>query len=73
MEKEDINMEQVYSNFGITIIKREGNYFMQYDNGEMASTIKEIEISEREAYEIQEQKDETAIYEYMIRNLCDRI
>lgn len=46
---------------------------MQYDSGEMVSIIKKIEISEQEAKELQEQKDENAIYEYMIENSGDRI
>ena len=44
-------MEQTYSNFGIAIIKKEGNYFLQYDSGEIVSSIKEIKISEQEANE----------------------
>ncbi len=66
-------MEQIYSRFGITIIKQAEKYFMQYDNGEMVSVIKKIEISEQEAKELQDQKDESSIYEYMIKNLCDKI
>ena len=46
---------------------------MQYDSGEMISTIKKVELSEREAKELQEQEDGNAIYEYMIKNLNDRI
>ena len=66
-------MEQIYSNFGIAIIKKEGNFFLQYDSGEMVSSIKEIAISEREVKELQEQKDGNSIYNYMIKNLNDRI
>ncbi|ROR31747.1 hypothetical protein EDD66_101365 [Mobilisporobacter senegalensis] len=66
-------MQQIYSNFGITIIKQGEKYFMQYDSGEMVSTMKKIELSEREAKELQEQKDGNAVYEYMIKNLNDRI
>lgn len=66
-------MEQIYSNFGITIIKQDEKYYMQYDSGEMVSTIKKVELSEKEAKELQEQKDGNAIYEYMIKNLNDRI
>ncbi|TCL54622.1 hypothetical protein EDD76_11945 [Kineothrix alysoides] len=66
-------MEQIYSNFGITIVKQDEKYFMQYDSGEMVSTIKKVELSEREAKELQEQEDGNAIYEYMIKNLNDRI
>lgn len=66
-------MEQIYSHFGINIIKQDEKYFLQYDNGEIVSVIKKIEISEKEAENLQEQKDENAIYEYMIKNLGDRI
>ena len=66
-------MEQIYSNFGIAIIKKEGNYFLQYDSGEIVSSIKEIKISEQEANELQEQIDGSSIYNYMIKNLNDRI
>lgn len=66
-------MEQIYSHFGITIIKQDEKYFMQYNNVEMASVIKKIEISEQEAKELQDQKDGNSIYEYMIKNLFDRI
>lgn len=72
MEKE-IRMEQIYSHFGINIIKQDEKYFLQYENGEIVSIINRIEISEQEAEELQEQKDGNAIYEYMIKNLSDRI
>lgn len=66
-------MEQIYSHFGITIIRQDEKYFMQYDSGEMVSSLKKIEITEQEAKELQEKQDGNAIYEYMIKNLGDRI
>lgn len=66
-------MEQIYSNFGITIIKHGNKFFMEYDSGEIVSVIKKIEISEQEARELQERKDEKSISEYMIKNLDDRV
>jgi len=66
-------MKQIYSGFGIAIMKQGEKYFMQYDSGKIASVIKEIEISEQEAKELQVQKNEDSLYEYMIKNLCDRI
>lgn len=66
-------MGQIYSSFGITIIKQNEKYFIQYDSGEMASVIKKVEISEQEAKELQEQKSGKAIYEYMLKNLSDRM
>lgn len=66
-------MEQIYSRYGITIIKYNEKYFLEYDSGEIVSVIKKIEVSEQEAKELQELKDEKSIYEYMIKNLGDRI
>lgn len=66
-------MEPIYTGFGITILKQDTQFFLQYDSGEMVSVIKIIEISEHEAKELQEQKDEKTIYDYMIKNLNDRI
>lgn len=66
-------MEQIYSRFGITIIKQDDKYFMQYDSGEIVSVIKKIKISEQEAKELQEIKEGKSVYEYMIKKLGDRI
>lgn len=66
-------MEQIYSRYGITIIKYNEKYFLEYDSGEIVSVIKKIEVSEQEAKELQELKDGKSIYEYMIKNLGDRI
>lgn len=66
-------MEQIYTGFGITILKQDTKFFLQYDSGEMVSSMKKIEISEQEAQALQEQKDEKEMYDYMIKNLNDRI
>lgn len=66
-------MEQIYSSFGITIIKQDQKFFLQYDSGEIVSVIKNIEISEQEAEELQKKIDGKAIYDYIIKNLSDRI
>lgn len=66
-------MEEIYTGFGITILKQDTEFFLQYDSGGMVSVMKKIEISEQEAKELQEQKDGKAIYDYMIKNLNDRI
>lgn len=66
-------MEQIYSRYGITIIKHDEKYFMEYDSGEIVSVIKKIEVSEQEAKELQDLNDGKSIYEYMIKNLGDRI
>lgn len=65
--------ETLYSNFGITIIRQNGKYVMQYDSGEVVSVIRSIEISEREVKELIDLKDGKAIYDYMIKNLGDRV
>lgn len=66
-------MELIFNDFGIAIIKQDGRYFVQYDSGEIASTIRRIEVSEIEARELQEQRDVKSVYNYMIKNLNDRI
>lgn len=66
-------MEQIYTGFGITILKQDTKFFLQYDGGEMVAVMKKIEISEQEAKAIQEQRDGKAIYDYMIKYLNDRI
>ena len=40
-------MEQSYSNFGVTIIRHDENYFLQYDNGQIVSTIKNHDFRAR--------------------------
>ena len=68
-----MTMEQIYTGFGITILKQDTKFFLQYDGGEMVAVMKKIEISEQEAKAIQEQRDGKAIYDYMIKYLNDRI
>lgn len=66
-------MKPIYLHFGIAITRHDNKMFLEYDSGEIVSGIKEIEISEQEAKELQELKDGKSIYEYMIKNLGDRI
>lgn len=66
-------MEQIYTGFGITILKQDTKFFLQYDSGEIVSSMKKIEISEQEVQALQEQKNEKEMYDYMIKNLNDRI
>ena len=65
--------EQLYSKFGITILRQDEKFFLQYDSGEIVSKVKTIEISEREAKELKELENEHSVYEYMINKLNDRI
>lgn len=68
-----IKMKQTFSHYGITIIKHDDKYFIEYDSGDIVSVIKKLEITKQEADDLQELKDEKSIYEYMIKNLGDRI
>ena len=66
-------MQQLYSNYGIEIMLDGEDYYMKYDSGEIVSEIRQINISKKEAEDIQKQPDITSIYKYIIINLNDRI
>ena len=66
-------METIYNAHGIEIVKRDDQYFLRYDAGEIVTVINEIEISEEESREIQRKKDMEDLYEYMIQNLNERM
>ncbi len=66
-------MEIIYNNLGIQILKNNDKYILQYDGGEIVSIIKQIEIAENEANAIKEINDSNLLYDYMIKNLNDRI
>ncbi|MDQ0362143.1 hypothetical protein [Breznakia pachnodae] len=66
-------MDVIYNQFGIEILKENDSYFIRYDSGEIASKIIKIEITEEEAKEIQQQMTDQAMYNYLIRNLNDRM
>jgi hypothetical protein len=66
-------MEQIYNKYGIEIIKKDNKFFMKYDAGEIAVQIREIEITEDEVKYIQSKKDSKELYNYLIRNLNDRM
>lgn len=66
-------MDKIYEDYGIEIFKNDEKYFLRYDAGEIVAQLKDIEISGVEAREIQEQKSEKELYDYMIKNLNDRI
>ena len=46
--------ELIFSGYGIEISRRDQRFFLSYDAGEIASVIKEEEISEEEARQAQE-------------------
>ena len=66
-------MDTIYESHGIEIVKSGEKYFLRYDDGEIVSKIKEIEISENEAMEIRAITTEQGLYDYMIHNLNDRL
>lgn len=66
-------MEVIYNQFGIEVLKENDSYFMRYDAGGIASKIVKIEITEEEAKELQQQMTDQDMYNYLIRNLNDRM
>ena len=66
-------MKKVYNNFGVEIIEKEGKLLLRYDAGEIAVQINEIPISKEEALEIQKMTTSQKLYEYLIRNMNDRM
>lgn len=66
-------MEQIYNEYGIEIIKRDGKYFMRYDAGGIVVQMREIEILEEEVRQIQSQKSPKELYDYLIKNLNSRM
>ena len=66
-------MNTIYESHGIEIVRSGGKFFLRYDEGELVLKIKKIEISKREAMEIQAITTEQGLYDYMIHNLNDRL
>ena len=66
-------MKKIYNNFGLEIIEKEGELLLRYDAGEIAVQINEIPISKKEALEIQKMSSSQKLYEYLIRNMNDRM
>ena len=66
-------MDIICESYGIEIVRGGEKYFLRYDAGEIVSKIKEIEISKKEAVEIQAITTEQGLYDYMIHNLNDRL
>ena len=62
-------MEIIYESHGIEIISKDEKIFIRYDAGELVHKIKEIEISKKEAMEIQTITTSQGLYDYMIKNL----
>ena len=62
-------MEIIYESHGIEIISKDEKIFIRYDAGELVHKIKEIEISKKEAMEIQTIPTSQELYDYMTKNL----
>ncbi|PNC12450.1 hypothetical protein CK477_09070 [Enterobacter cloacae] len=56
--------EAIFTGFGIDIIRREGEYFIRYDNGTIAMIEKESKITSEEA--LKAQKSERDAYDVII-------
>ncbi len=66
-------MEKIYDNFGVQIIEKGGRLLLRYDAGEIVVQINEIPISKEEALEIQKIASSQKLYEYLIKNMNDRM
>ena len=62
-------MEIIYESHGIEIVSKDEKIFIRYDAGELVHKIKEIEISIKEAMDIQAITTSQGLYDYMIKNL----
>ena len=62
-------MDIVYEAHGIEIVSKDKKFFFRYDAGELVHKIREIEISEKEAMDIQAIPTSQDLYDYMIKNL----
>ena len=66
-------MDVIYESHGLEIVRSGEKYFLRYDAGELVYKTNEIEISEKEAMEIQSITTEEGLYYYMINNFNDRL
>ena len=62
-------MEIIYESHGIEIVSKDEKLFIRYDAGELVHKVREIEISKKEAREIQTITTSQELYDYMIENL----
>jgi hypothetical protein len=54
----------IFSDFGVDIIKRDNRFFVRYDAGEIASQMREEEISEDEVAKVR--SGEQGAYEVLL-------
>ena len=46
--------EQIFQDYGVTLLRREGKLFVRYDAGGIAVKIREDEVSEQQALRLQQ-------------------
>lgn len=56
--------EQVFQDYGVTLLRRNGKFFVRYDAGGIAVKIREDEVSEQQALRLQQ--GEHAAYEVLL-------
>jgi hypothetical protein len=54
----------IFSGFGVEVIERNGRFFVRYDAGEIATQIREDEISKEEAAKVQRSEEDA--YEVLL-------
>lgn len=66
-------MQQIYNEFGVEVIKEDGQFYMRYDVGEIMIQVQQVKITKEEAKKIMQKKGPNDLYDYIIKNLNDRI
>jgi hypothetical protein len=66
-------MQQIYNEFGFEVMEEDGRFYMKYDAGEIIIRPQTIEITKEEAEQIIQEKDSDGLYDYIIKNLNDRM
>ena len=56
--------EQVFNNYGVTLLRRGGKLFVRYDAGHIAVQVREDEVSEQQALRLQQ--GEQSAYEVLL-------
>lgn len=55
---------QIFEDYGIILLKREGKFFIRYDAGEIVVQFEEVEVTERQAIRVQQ--GEQQAYEVLL-------
>jgi hypothetical protein len=56
--------EIIFEDYGITILKREGQLYVRYDTGELVIQMKESQITERQAHKARQSEQDA--YEVLL-------